>query len=154
MVDLTRRGWWLDSFKTPLAVILAFCEFGCGIGTALSISVPSSTPLCIISGVLFMVSALIVLAIEAPGCLCCFECQLPPCAEFFSRRIWIKIVLYSTLAVIPLLPRCIGVYSIFGFLFGLAIAGMFAVAALGKKDSDGTYPMVESEQTGRISTIA
>jgi len=122
--------WWLDAWKSQIVVGLAVFEAFCGILTAISIS-----PFCMIGGILQILAAVVVLAVEAPTFVAFLTFAAPIGAFFDGKPIWVKTAIYAALAIIPLFPGCFGLFYLIGFVAALAIAAIFGLAIIGPKAS-------------------
>lgn len=122
--------WWLDSYRSQIVTGLALLELLCGVITAISIF-----PSCIITGVLQTGAALVVLAVEAPTFVAFLSFAAPIGALFEGRPLWMKAAAYAVIAFVPTLAGCFGIFYVFGFLAGLAIAVAYFYAAIGMKAS-------------------
>lgn len=127
---LPQAPWWLDSYRSQIVTGLALLELLCGVITAISIF-----PTCIITGVLQIGAALVVLAVEAPTFVAFLSFAAPIGALFESKPVWMKAVAYAVIAILPCLPGCFGLFYIFGFIAGLAIAVACGYAAIARKAS-------------------
>lgn len=122
--------WWLDAWKSQIVTGLALFELLTGVITLISIF-----PTCIIAGVLQVLSAVVVLAVEAPMFVSFLSFAAPIGAIFESKPVWMKAAAYVVLAVLPCLPGCFGLFYILGFVAGLAIGAIYGMAFLGPKAS-------------------
>ena len=125
-----RTPWWLDAWKSQIVTGLALFELLTGVITFISIF-----PTCIIAGVLQCFSAIVVLAVEAPLFVSFLSFAAPIGAILESKPLWVKVAAYVVLAVLPCLPGCFGLFYILGFVAGLAISAIYALAIIGPKAS-------------------
>jgi hypothetical protein len=122
--------WWIESWKSYIAAALAVLEALCGVITAISIF-----PSCIIAGILQVLAAVVVLAVEAPTFVGFLSFAAPIGMLFDGRPNWMKAAAYTGVAVIPMLPGCFGLFIIFGFLSAICIAAIYGILVLGRKAS-------------------
>lgn len=122
--------WWVESWKSQIVTGLAILELLCGVITAISIF-----PSCIIGGVLQVLAAVVVLAIEAPVFVSFLSFAAPITAFWDGKPMWMKTAAYVGLAIIPGVAGCFGLFYILGFLAAVCIAAIYGLTILGPKAS-------------------
>lgn len=121
--------WWIETHKSQITTLLAVTEAIFGLICAISIFSPS----CIPAGILQIISAIIVLAIEAPTFVTAIQFAQPVGMFFDGKPVWVKFVTYLIMAIIPTFFGCYGITFMLAFLSAGGIAGLFGVLLLGRK---------------------
>lgn len=124
-----QSSWFIIRWKAQLVTGLALVE---GV-FALVNSISLFSPMCIIAGVLQLIAAICVLAIEAPTFVSFIRFAQPIGYIFENRPAWIKFVLYLALAIIPCLFNCFGLSFLLAFVSAMAIACVYGALLIGPK---------------------
>jgi len=124
-------SWWVESWSSQISAALAIALAFFGLITAIS---PFS-PLCIVAGILQLIAAAIILAVEAPTFVAFLRFAQGVGRFFEGKPNYMKAAVYGVLTIIPLFTGCSGVAFFLGFIASLAIAALFGLLTLGRKAS-------------------
>lgn len=116
---------WKSQVITLLAVIQAIF--------ALINAISLFSPSCIPAGILQLIAAICVLAIEAPTFVSFIRFAQPIGLVFENRPAWIKFAFYLALAIIPCFPQCFGPSFLVAFMASLFIACIYGAILIGPK---------------------
>jgi len=120
-----------EQYKSYLCTGLGAVQLISGLVTAISIF-----PSCIIAGIIQIVCAIVVLAIESPTLISPFLPQLQPIAALVENRPpWQKVALYCGLFLLPFAMGCIGLFLLLGQICALGVAAVYALIILGQKQT-------------------
>lgn len=122
-------GSFIEIWKSQIITGLAALQAIFGLITAISIF----SPMCIPAGILQIVAAICVVAIEAPTFVAFIRFAQPVSLIFEDRPMWMKGAFYVALAIIPCLFGCFGVFFLLAFLTSLSIAGIYGFILMGQK---------------------
>lgn len=139
--------WWCRILIRVIASIVGAVAFALGVMACVSI-----TPLCIVAGILQMISAFVLLVFEAPFC-CQFIEITKPIALFAERRSFLqKAFIYGAIAIPPVF-MCFGPSTIVGSGLIFAIGVVYGLMSLGRKADRGTMLARASGEEDKIEIV-
>lgn len=141
----SQGGTFIEIYKSQIITGLAALQAVFGLITAISIF----SPLCIPAGILQIIAAICVLAIEAPTFVAMIRFAQPISLIFEDRPMWMKAAFYVVLAIIPCLFQCFGVFFLLAFITSLSIAGIYGFIIIGQKG--GQFSSVDTPGAGPYS---
>ncbi|XP_053214341.1 calcium channel flower-like [Panonychus citri] len=122
--------WWVVSWRNQIVTGLSLLQVVFGIITSLSLF---SFIACVPTGLSLVFGAIVVLSIEAPAFVSFIRFAQPITAFFEAKPLWIKVVTYAGLAILPCLFGCYGPFFFFGFFCALGTTAIYGVILIGQK---------------------
>lgn len=129
-------------------VVAGLCMLSTGLFAMITIS---ST--CFVSGLLQIVSGILVLVLEAPM-LCQFSEMAVKMSEWFESkfRFWLRACLYI-LAGIPPIVMCLSLSTFVGSGSCIVLAALYGVMAIGKKGAANNGTSKDEDAEGKATLM-
>ena len=127
MADPNAALYWLETWNAQISTLVGAFAGLCGVFALFAAGIS-----CKFAGLLQILTALVVVAIEGPTFLPQLAFAAPAAAMLEGKPAWFKVALYAALTVIPAFAGCMKAFLL-GFIASAIVTVIHALLLFGRR---------------------